>query len=210
MVIYYGGSIIIFDSDLKGWKPKKNSPGLRLVPFFWKITSRVTTKKLKNGQRGNFELGPLFSFFLTRKTLSSGQKWFLRPYFPLFRGMFLLRSGLRFLYVKVAFSSLSILIRNIPLISGKYGLRNAFWPLERIFLMRKGKKKRPIFLGTLLPILRLTFLESSCNFRKFGFKKNDGHFFFSIWRVFRTHVGGQPDHKKIICSGLPCKSSSYP
>ena len=31
-----------------------------------------------------------------RKRLSSGQKWFLRPYFPLIRGMFVLRSGLRF------------------------------------------------------------------------------------------------------------------
>ena len=31
-----------------------------------------------------------------RKTLSSGQKWFLMPYFPLIRGMFLLRSGRSF------------------------------------------------------------------------------------------------------------------
>ena len=31
-----------------------------------------------------------------KKTLSSGPKWFLRPHFPLIRGMFLLRSGLRF------------------------------------------------------------------------------------------------------------------
>ena len=31
-----------------------------------------------------------------RKTLSSGQKWLLRPYFPLIRGMFVLRSGSRF------------------------------------------------------------------------------------------------------------------
>ena len=31
-----------------------------------------------------------------RKWLSSGQKWFLRPYFPLIRGMFVFRSGLRF------------------------------------------------------------------------------------------------------------------
>ena len=30
-----------------------------------------------------------------RKRLSSGQKWFLRPYFPLIRGMFV-KSGLRF------------------------------------------------------------------------------------------------------------------
>ena len=31
-----------------------------------------------------------------RNRLSSGQKRFLKPYFPLIRGMFLLRSGLRF------------------------------------------------------------------------------------------------------------------
>ena len=36
------------------------------------------------------------ALFLMRKTLSSGQMWFLRPYFPLFRGMFLMRTGLRF------------------------------------------------------------------------------------------------------------------
>ena len=42
------------------------------------------------------KLGPFFSLFLMRKPLSSGQKWFLRPYFLLIRGMCLLRSGLRF------------------------------------------------------------------------------------------------------------------
>ena len=38
--------------------------------------------------------------------------------------------------------------RNIPLISGKYGLRNHFWPLESRFLMRKIEKKID-FLRTL-------------------------------------------------------------
>ena len=33
-----------------------------------------------------------------RKRLSSGQKWFLRPYFPVIRGMFVFRNGLRFLF----------------------------------------------------------------------------------------------------------------
>ena len=42
--------------------------------------------------------GPFFSLFLMRKLLSSGQRWFLRPYFPLIRGMFVFRSGLRFLF----------------------------------------------------------------------------------------------------------------
>ena len=33
-----------------------------------------------------------------------------------------------------------LLSTNIPLISGKYGLRNHFWPLESHFLMRKSEK----------------------------------------------------------------------
>ena len=45
-----------------------------------------------------FEKKSFSSLFLMRKPLSSDQKWFLRPYFPLIRGMFLLRSGLRFLF----------------------------------------------------------------------------------------------------------------
>ena len=51
---------------------------------------------LKIGSKVPQKLGPFFSLFLIRLTLSSGQKWFLRPYFPLIRGTFLLKSGLRF------------------------------------------------------------------------------------------------------------------
>ena len=79
----------------KAENPKKFT-GSKIGAIFGKITSRVTTKNLKIGQRGLFELGPFFSLFLMRKTLSSGLQWFLRPYFPLIRDMFLLRSGLRF------------------------------------------------------------------------------------------------------------------
>ena len=50
--------------------------------------------------------------------------------------------------------------------------------LESGFLMRKSEKKGPNFWGILLLILRLTYLESSCNFRKFGFKKMVGIFFY--------------------------------
>ena len=61
-------------------------------------------------------------------------------------------------FTKGTFSSLSVralpvpenlrplLNTNIPLISGKYGLRNHFWPLESHFLMRKSEKKGPNFL----------------------------------------------------------------
>ena len=37
-----------------------------------------------------------------------------------------------------------LLNRNIPPISGKYGLRNHFLPVESGFLMRKREKKGPI------------------------------------------------------------------
>ena len=68
-------------------KTQKKITGSKIGVIFWQITSRVTTKILKIRQRGPFQLGPFFSLFLIRKTLSSGQKWFLRPYFPLIRGM---------------------------------------------------------------------------------------------------------------------------
>ena len=42
------------------------------------------------------KLGPFLSLFPMRKRLSSGQKWFLRPYLLLIRGMFVIRSVLRF------------------------------------------------------------------------------------------------------------------
>ena len=43
-----------------------------------------------------FEKKSFSSLFLMRKPLSSDQKWFLRPYFPLIGGIFVLKSGLRF------------------------------------------------------------------------------------------------------------------
>ena len=70
-----------------------------------------------------------------------------------------------------------LLNRNIPLTSGKYGLRNHFQSLESVFLMKKSENKGPNFWGPLLLILGLTFLESFFNFRKFGLKKIVGIFF---------------------------------
>ena len=66
------------------------------MPNFRKLQDDSKNVSLKIGSKVPQKLGPFFSLFLMRKTLSSGQKWFLRPYFPLIRGMFLLRSGLRF------------------------------------------------------------------------------------------------------------------
>ena len=88
-----GSSTVTYKAE----NPKKLT-GSKIGAISWQITSQVTTKKLKIGQRGNFEKIEFFSLFLMRKRVSSGQKWFLRPYFPLIRGMFVLKSGLRFLF----------------------------------------------------------------------------------------------------------------
>ena len=64
--------------------------------FVQKNVSTIRFQEIKIRPFRDFEKKAFFSLFLMRKRLSSGQKWFLRPYFPLIRGMFLLRSGLRF------------------------------------------------------------------------------------------------------------------
>ena len=57
---------------------------------------KIKNRKDQNWELRDFEKIEFFSLFLMRKPLSSGQKWFLRPYFPLIRGMFVFRCGLRF------------------------------------------------------------------------------------------------------------------
>ena len=57
---------------------------------------RLRIQELKIRKLVGFEKIDFFSFFLLRKRLSSGQKCFLMPYFPLIRGMSVFRSGLRF------------------------------------------------------------------------------------------------------------------
>ena len=95
-----------------------------------------------------------------------------------------------FHYVKMAFSSLSVrvlnknlrplLTRNIPLISGKYGLRSHFWPLESGFLMRKSEKKSPNFLLWYGLILKFTYLESTHQIRQFAKNRIFGSFFLFV------------------------------
>ena len=69
---------------------------LQMVNFFIFVHENVYRIRFQEIKIGGFEKKAFFSLFLMRKRLSSGQKWFLRPYFPLIRGMFLLKSGLRF------------------------------------------------------------------------------------------------------------------
>ena len=126
-----------------------------------KMYLELDSKRSKTGVKGVLR-NRLFLIFLHEKRLSSGQKWFLRPYFPLSRGMFVFRSGLRFskfpksridillevilLHWRQSFSAIvlndlfitlssgtssvrnenlrPLLDTHIPLISGKYFLRN--------------------------------------------------------------------------------------
>ena len=56
----------------------------------------------------------------------------------------------------------------------------------KCFSHEESEKKGSNFLGTLLPILGLTFLESSYNIRKFGFKKMMVIFFSRLDGSSRT------------------------
>ena len=61
------------------------------------LLSRVQGRALlKRGQfqRDLSSTWGLKPIFRKQKTISSGQKWFLMPYFPLIGGMLVLRSGL--------------------------------------------------------------------------------------------------------------------
>ena len=55
---------------------------------------RFRFQEIKIGCLEGFEKIEFFSLFVMRKQLSSGQNWFLRPYFLLIRGMFAFRTGL--------------------------------------------------------------------------------------------------------------------
>ena len=57
---------------------------------------RIRFQGIKIGILEGFENIEFVSLFLMRKRLSGGQRWFLKPYFPLIRGMFVFKSGLRF------------------------------------------------------------------------------------------------------------------
>ena len=82
-----------------GWEyvsREKKSTMVNFLIFVQKNVSTIRFQEIKIRPFRDFEKKAFFSLFLMRKRLSSGQKWFLRPYFPLFRGMFVSRSGLRF------------------------------------------------------------------------------------------------------------------
>ena len=67
--------------------------------------------------------------------------------------------------------------KNVPLYSGKHGLRNHFWPLEIGFLTRKSEIKGPNFLGRYGQILKFTYLESPYQIRQVGWNRIFGSSF---------------------------------
>ena len=131
------------------------------VDVFWNDNVQIKNPRAQNRElRGIWE-NRVFSLFLMRKRLYSGQKWFLRPRFPLFRGIFVFTGSARiekeekvilvsendlFLTLGLGTSSAQnknlrpLLNANTTLFSGKYCLKNHFWPLESRFLMRKSEK----------------------------------------------------------------------
>ena len=56
-------AVDLFHCGLKGVKTQKKFIESKIGGIFSGITSRVTTKNLKIGQRGNFDLEPFLSFF---------------------------------------------------------------------------------------------------------------------------------------------------
>ena len=56
----------------------------------------LDSRRSKSGHERILRKKSFLSLLLMRKRLSGGQKWFLKPHFPLIRGMFVFRNGLRF------------------------------------------------------------------------------------------------------------------
>ena len=98
-IVGVGNVSLVADADHMGREHasrEKKLPMVNFLIFVQKNVSTIRFQEIKIRPFQDFEKKAFFSLFLMRKRLSSGQKWFLRPYFPLIRGMFLLKSGLRF------------------------------------------------------------------------------------------------------------------
>ena len=89
-------TLLLLHMGLKHASREKKLPMVNFLIFVHKNVYRIRFQKIKIGPLKGFEKKAFFSLLLMRKRLSGGQKWFLKPYFPLIRGMFVFRSGLRF------------------------------------------------------------------------------------------------------------------
>ena len=105
-VLYWGWNRIKSERNrhmgLKHASREKKLPMVNFLIFVHKNVYRIWFQEMKIGGWEGFEKKAVFSLFLMRKRLSSGQKWFLRPYFPLMRRMFVFRS------VKFSFRALEV------------------------------------------------------------------------------------------------------
>ena len=63
---------------------------VNILIFVHKNVYRIRFQEIKIGSSEDFEKIEFFSLNLMRKPLFSGQEWFLRPYFPLIKGTFVL------------------------------------------------------------------------------------------------------------------------
>ena len=63
-------------------------PMVNFLIFVQKNVYRIRFQNIKIGPLKGFEKRAFFSLLLMRKRLSSGQNWFLKPYFPLIRNTF--------------------------------------------------------------------------------------------------------------------------
>ena len=88
--------VVFVHMGLKHASREKKCSMVNFLIFVHKNVYRIRFQKIKIGPLKGFEKKAFFSLLLMRKRLSGGQKWFLKPYFPLIRGIFVFRSGLRF------------------------------------------------------------------------------------------------------------------
>ena len=94
-MFYFG---LLFTTCYKQFLPGLEEPEKMLMQKSQKFCADFKYVNLKIELLQIFEKKSFSSLFLMRKPLSSDQKWFLRPYFPLIGGIFVLKSGLRFLF----------------------------------------------------------------------------------------------------------------
>ena len=94
----YGGGGIAAPPATNNFYRAWRSPKKVLMQKSQKFCADFKYVNLKIELLQIFEKKSFSSLFLMRKPLSSDQKWFLRPYFPLIGGIFVLKSGLRFLF----------------------------------------------------------------------------------------------------------------
>ena len=141
----------------------------------------------KIGSKRPKKLGPIFSLLLMRKPPSRGQKWFLRPYSLLIRGIFHLRSGLNFHFG----------YRKSPNrewgkchISKRKLLRGPQKPLltpGKWFSHEEKWEKGPLLLLCFAPGFMNYIFGIVLQYPTIWLKQNFWCF-FSTRRVFRTHV----------------------